>query len=80
MVDDLCSHSLNKAIQERLQLIISCDFLVPNLTKFFHWSRWMHVDVMYMKQACLTLLLQNLNKGPHINKGVSFESKLGFIS
>ena len=47
--------------------------------KLFHWSRWMHVDVMYMKQACLTLLMPNLNQGPHVSKGVLYKFKLGLI-
>ena len=37
----------------------------------------MHVDVMYMKQACLTLLMPNLNQGPHVSKGVLSKFKLG---
>jgi len=35
--------------------------------KLFHGSRWMHVDVMYMEEACLELLLHNLNKGPYVS-------------
>ena len=35
------------------------------------------VDVMYMKQACLTILLQNLNKGTHVSKAVLSKFKLG---
>ena len=45
--------------------------------KLFHWSRWMHVDVMYMKQACLTLLMPNLNQGPHVSKDVLSKFRLG---
>ena len=44
-----------------------CDFLIPNFMKLFHGSRWMHVDVMYMEEACLELLLHNLNKGPYVS-------------
>ena len=37
----------------------------------------MHVDVMYMKQAGLTLLMPNLNQGPHVSKGVLSKFRLG---
>ena len=37
----------------------------------------MHVDVMYMKYTCLTLVLHNLKKGLHVSKGVLSKFKLG---
>ena len=45
--------------------------------KVFHLSRWMHVDVMYMKKTCLTLLMPNLNQGPHVSKGELSKFRLG---
>ena len=37
----------------------------------------MHVDVMYMKKTCLTLLMPNLKQGPHVSKGVLSKFRLG---
>ena len=80
LVDFIGFHPLDKAIHAKIWLIISCDFFIPNFMKLFHGSRWMHVDVMYMEEACLELLLHNLNKGPYVSKGAIFEFRLGLIS
>ena len=37
----------------------------------------MHVDIIYMKQACLTLLMPNLNQGPYVSKAVLSKFRLG---
>ena len=76
LVDFICFHSLDKAIQAKIWLIILCDFLIPNFMKLFQCSRQLDTKVMHMREVCLTLFLHELNKGSHVSKGVSSKFKL----
>jgi hypothetical protein len=78
LVDITSFHLPHETIEERLQLIIPCDFLAPNFMKPFQWS--LDTKVMLMKEPCLTLLQHTFEKGQHVSKGVLSKFKLGSFS